>query len=216
MVMDAMATSTLPPRACAFATVALVNGQSSDSRPRALTSARTAVPVLLAAPPPPAASATSRVHGRRAVLRAAALSTLGALIGSAHAADGDAKTDSPSSGSGAGAGLDDEQSKLTARASARPTVSLAAFYTMVDRGEVSRVWFIGAANETCLFTTTAAGDDDVRRVGEGYPVETSSTQESPLAVAAYLRDRYVWPSYLADTERRTRAPPNCFVVHSPR
>jgi hypothetical protein len=60
---------------------------------------------------------------------------------------------------------------------------------MVDRGEVSRVWFFGATNETCLFATGV--DGDVRRVGEGYPVETSGSPESPLAVAAYVRDRYV-------------------------
>jgi hypothetical protein len=185
-------------RTCAFATAGVARAwQVADRLPHthratwcsAAPPSSTPTPASWPLRPPP-------VHPRRAVLHAAALSVLGVL---AHAVPVDA-SDIPTADDGvaprvpapARARADaepggDEQHELAERAAAQPAVSLAAFYAMVDRGDVSRVWFFGTTNETCLFATGL--DGEIRKVGEGYPVETSGSPESPLAVVAYVRDR---------------------------
>lgn len=71
------------------------------------------------------------------------------------------------------------------RARVKSDASLEQFAFALQRGDVRRAWFFGAKNEYCCYED---GNGNVAHIGEGYPVESASTQESPLHIMAKLRD----------------------------
>lgn len=67
-------------------------------------------------------------------------------------------------------------------------VSLAEFVRRLESGAVTRVWFFGVMNEFAAFQ---GADGVVFHIGEGYPVESARSPQSPLQVMARVRDHKV-------------------------
>lgn len=67
-------------------------------------------------------------------------------------------------------------------------VDMPTFRAMLQRKEITRVWFFGVVNDRCFFEDKAG---KVAKIGDGYPLETSGSPESPLWVMAQVRDHNV-------------------------
>lgn len=132
-------------------------------------------PVACATPEP----APRRTCTRRALLHALPALPL-ALRAVAAAADGEAPS-----------------ATTDARGRVTGDVTLADFSQMLERGEVQGVWFYGSMNDYCAFETK---DGRFLHVGQGYPVESPRSPESPLQIAAKVRNCGV-PYWLQPVDR---------------
>lgn len=73
---------------------------------------------------------------------------------------------------------------LTKRSSL--SVSLTDFVKLLSAGDVKRAWFFGTFYDTCFFETVS---NKIGSVVEGMPVESPKSPESPLQIAAKVRER---------------------------
>lgn len=118
--------------------------------------------------------ADSAKCGRRAVLRLGLLAATAAHLPARVSAEGNL-------------------SSVDARAKVTGEATLAQFVALLERGDVKGAWFYGSFADYCCFVDK---DGVFRHIGEGYPVESSRSPESPRHVMARLRETGV-PYYVA-------------------